>query len=1490
MPKHAKLGLQNNKLKFVCAAIVFIFAALACFATQAPQTARAANTEVIAYSVDAQGKQTNYYSIDEAIRAGYSDEKIVIVMACDWIASSTIDIADSKSVTIDMNGHKITNKCSNNTFRLYENAHLTLMSSKKTTFLYAAWNAADGSLYENETIETGGLVTGANTSDEGGAIWAENWTTLTLDNVAIAGNQARNGGGVRIDKEAKLYMKNGASIQGNKSSGDAENGKGGGVYVYQNDTNIYMENSSISHNYATGGGGGIYAKSDATRISMTKNSSIDYNNASTAGGGIYFYYTYCNVISSDKTASISYNNTRDNGSGGGIFFSEVRLATNEGEVSGVKLKGNTAEGRGGGLYINQKSVRVSDCTIDNNKCDYWYGGGVYIKKSDVGFYNCTITNNNSLKDGGGLYVEGDTTIENCTITGNSISTGNGGGAFVDSFSDITLKGKVVVKDNTRTNGAADDLFLEDGIASTAYIKGSVDADSEIGIRTSASGNRLLAKQVSTYVEGTYFMDLEGFYISHGTDHDGDLWQRKGASRWAVRLNSKIVGSYNAGATVALNGATTDSDKVFWRWSEEKSSGLEPFSDYVGNITKQTLTFSMPKKNVNLVADYVEYAKDIQVEVARPVAGKTLPLSATLKYTSGGETKSLTVDGIRWLDSAGKQATTAAYGEKYRFYFVMSDEKDIGFAFPSTLEASDVSLVCTDGGSTPGIQDAHVEGTSYLNVTTNYFETGAPAIESVEGASFTVTAGTTEADLKALLPSVARAKVQGGTSVELATDTSSLSWPSGLIVGGVVSNPAGESAQYTVNVSLQNSDKVASTEGKFCAVTITVVPKEKVVDPVVSPISGTYTKYSDVMRLEDGNKLTVKATCATQGATIKYKINGEGPKDYDANAGIVLTCLEDNSASYKLVFWAEKTNGEKSEEVEASYRLDDTLQKTIKVNCKDTALNTQWTSTFGVTSDIGATTTITAPKQENRVFDHWVWDGAGSDVDLTQPTLTIDSFSTALSGKITAIYTPVISKIDVGFSAPEVHKVLSSAATYVKIGTGEDALIEVTDYFKDKTDEGVSLSWLPEGDEDGEAEHLTSYTASLPLNLAALPVGVNYKLADAVDVMLNGNTLDSSLAYVADDASGTKTLYISFPETAAYEFKECTMPADVNMAFLDACGFQTEADKGNHPNWDLPDVLPITYKCGETDFADINWETPQNFNKSDLKAQTLTAKGTVNYPSYVDSEGAPTEVVVTINVATPDKVETPKSSVPAGAYDAVQFIDLSSSTQGATIYYTTDGTEPSVDSNEYEGNPIEVSKTTTIKALAVAEGMISSDVASYTYEIASTPDPKPEPEGELVYVTFDSQGGSIVSTACISSGNRCPYPETDPTRTGYKFLGWYTDKACSDGKEFKFDDLGLSLAIITTNTTVYAKWTEDSAKPAPDTPDTPDVPDTPDATDTTEATDATDTANEVNAESASKITDVGEIAQTGDSLADSPILITLLVLCVASLFGLRALLR
>lgn len=79
------------------------------------------------------------------------------------------------------------------------------------------------------------------------------------------------------------------------------------------------------------------------------------------------------------------------------------------------------------------------------------------------------------------------------------------------------------------------------------------------------------------------------------------------------------------------------------------------------------------------------------------------------------------------------------------------------------------------------------------------------------------------------------------------------------------------------------------------------------------------------------------------------------------------------------------------------------------------------------------------------------------------------------------------------------------------------------------------------------------------------------------------------------------------------------------------------------------------------------------------------------------------------------VATPTFSVAQGAVAEGTKVALACETEGAVIFYTTNGDTPSAASTEYSAE-IEINAAMTIKAIAIKEGMINSAVATATYTI------------------------------------------------------------------------------------------------------------------------------------------------------------------------------
>jgi sugar lactone lactonase YvrE len=109
--------------------------------------------------------------------------------------------------------------------------------------------------------------------------------------------------------------------------------------------------------------------------------------------------------------------------------------------------------------------------------------------------------------------------------------------------------------------------------------------------------------------------------------------------------------------------------------------------------------------------------------------------------------------------------------------------------------------------------------------------------------------------------------------------------------------------------------------------------------------------------------------------------------------------------------------------------------------------------------------------------------------------------------------------------------------------------------------------------------------------------------------------------------------------------------------------------------------------------------------------------------------------------------TPVFSVAAGAYATPQSVTITDTTAGATIYYTTDGSTPSLASTAYTG-PISVSSAETISAIAVAANYNDSAVAKAAYVITPT---SPTPTMSNLSPAFVAAGGAAFTLTVNGTG-------------------------------------------------------------------------------------------------------------------------------------------
>ena len=130
---------------------------------------------------------------------------------------------------------------------------------------------------------------------------------------------------------------------------------------------------------------------------------------------------------------------------------------------------------------------------------------------------------------------------------------------------------------------------------------------------------------------------------------------------------------------------------------------------------------------------------------------------------------------------------------------------------------------------------------------------------------------------------------------------------------------------------------------------------------------------------------------------------------------------------------------------------------------------------------------------------------------------------------------------------------------------------------------------------------------------------------------------------------------------------------------------------------------------------------------------------------------------------------------------------------STLQYNTSGTWNTTTSRTISNITSATKTSVTVKmrchnSTASLSGTESSKTIYYRAE-------------NLYTVTFNANGhGTAPDAQTVTQGSKATEPTPAPQETGYTFGGWYTDQACSNGKEWDFN------TTITADITLYAKWT------------------------------------------------------------------------------------
>lgn len=175
---------------------------------------------------------------------------------------------------------------------------------------------------------------------------------------------------------------------------------------------------------------------------------------------------------------------------------------------------------------------------------------------------------------------------------------------------------------------------------------------------------------------------------------------------------------------------------------------------------------------------------------------------------------------------------------------------------------------------------------------------------------------------------------------------------------------------------------------------------------------------------------------------------------------------------------------------------------------------------------------------------------------------------------------------------------------------------------------------------------------------------------------------------------------------------------------------------------ITEIVPMTdEKVSASGFYGANGEFPAENSEVEVTV-TYTAEEGVYDPAH--EGGAQFSSTFKARIKELSTLDAPVIDPNGGSFSESCKVSITAQ-EGATIFYTTDGTDPTADSNKYTA-PFTITKDATVKAIAIKENCHDSNIASAKF-------------------TKRSGGGSSGSSGGSGNSGSRPTTSTNPTIGG-----------------------------------------------------------------------------------------------------------------------------
>lgn len=329
----------------------------------------------------------------------------------------------------------------------------------------------------------------------------------------------------------------------------------------------------------------------------------------------------------------------------------------------------------------------------------------------------------------------------------------------------------------------------------------------------------------------------------------------------------------------------------------------------------------------------------------------------------------------------------------------------------------------------------------------------------------------------------------------------------------------------------------------------------------------------------------------------------------------------------------------------------------------------------------------------------------SDIDLSKCKIWLETTEDGVTYAVEAIEVEEITRVDVTIDTPKGNMPFDTTAECDTVGVAD-----------------VIVKWTnTNGDEQNGSAQFYPWSYIVNFTFTAED---GYAFSSTPEVVINNGDIMLEYDGVVLNPDGTLSVKSYDVLSAKDKLTSITAPQSITVANGTAYG-----DMG------LPTTVTIVTEGNTVTTADVEWNTTTpasgSYDPAVLTEQRVTLNGTVTCPANVDANGVELKTTISITIRAAGIVGAPTVNPVAGTYTENQKVALTTTTDGAIIYYTTDGTTPSKTNGTKYTAPITVSGAagqsveTTIKAIAVKDGMQDSEVKTFAYTI-NLPEKTTEP--------------------------------------------------------------------------------------------------------------------------------------------------------------------